>query len=112
MSKALTCLEPKAVWSYFNEITKIPRPSSHEEKIAEFILKFAKVHGFKSHKDEVGNVIIDIEATEDKKDAPLVILQGHMDMVPVVEDGYTHDFLKEGIKAYVDEPFVKAEHTT
>lgn len=67
MSKALTCLEPKAVWSYFNEITKIPRPSSHEEKIAEFILKFAKVHGFKSHKDEVGNVIIDIEATEDKK---------------------------------------------
>ena len=112
MSKALTCLEPKAVWSYFNEITKIPRPSSHEEKIAEFILKFAKVHGFKSHKDEVGNVIIDIEATEDKKDAPLVILQGHMDMVPVVEDGYTHDFLKEGIKAYVDAPFVKAEHTT
>ena len=69
MSKAVTCLEPKAVWSYFNEITKIPRPSSHEEKIAEFILKFAKEHGFKSHKDEVGNIIIDIEATEDKKDA-------------------------------------------
>ena len=30
-------LEPKAVWSIFEEITKVPRPSKHEELIRYFI---------------------------------------------------------------------------
>ena len=33
MSKEIQNLEPKAVWGKFYEITQIPRPSKHEEKI-------------------------------------------------------------------------------
>ncbi|MCI6906489.1 MAG: beta-Ala-His dipeptidase [Succinatimonas sp.] len=112
MGNEITNLEPKAVWSYFNKLTNIPRPSGHEENVAKFICDFAKEHGFDYTVDEVGSVIIEVPATLDKKDAPLVILQGHMDMVPVVEDGFTHDFLKDPIDAYIDDDFVKAHHTT
>ncbi|MGN1280769.1 MAG: beta-Ala-His dipeptidase [Succinivibrio sp.] len=112
MIKNIIELEPKAVWTYFNEITKIPHPSAHEQKLAEYLCAFATEHGHKAVTDECGNVIIDVAATSDKKDSPLVILQGHMDMVPVAQDGYSHDFVTQAVKPYVDGQFVKADRTT
>ncbi len=112
MSTTITDLEPQKVWKYFDEITKIPRPSGHEKKIAEYLSKFAKEHNFECVIDKVGNVIIDVPATSDKQNAPLVILQGHMDMVPVAAEGFTFDFKKDPIKTFIDGPFVKAERTT
>ncbi len=35
-------LQPREVFSIFDEITKIPRPSKKEEKIREYLLEFAK----------------------------------------------------------------------
>ncbi|MGN0894718.1 MAG: beta-Ala-His dipeptidase [Succinivibrio sp.] len=108
----ITKLEPNAVWTYFNEITKIPHPSAHEQKLADFLCNFAREHGHTAKTDAAGNVIIEVSPTEDKKDSPLVILQGHMDMVPVAADGYDHDFLTEAVKPYVEGGFVKADRTT
>ena len=34
MDGPLAGLEPANVWGFFNELTKIPRPSKHEEKYA------------------------------------------------------------------------------
>ena len=65
MITAISNLEPKSLWNIFEEITNIPRPSDHEEKIADFIINFAKTHNLKWEQDPIGNVIIDIEATED-----------------------------------------------
>ena len=31
-------LQPKLIWEIFDEITAVPRPSKHEEKIIEYIL--------------------------------------------------------------------------
>jgi hypothetical protein len=31
----LAGVEPANVWGFFNELTKIPRPSKHEEKCAQ-----------------------------------------------------------------------------
>ena len=112
MITAISNLEPKSLWNIFEEITNIPRPSDHEEKIADFIINFAKTHNLKWEQDAIGNVIVDIEATEDKKHSPCVILQGHMDMVAVVENGYEHDFLNAPIEAYVDNEKIRAKHTT
>lgn len=108
----LTELSPSDVWKFFDEIVRIPRSSGHEEKIRDYLVDFARHRNFDCTVDECGSVIIDVPATDDKKDAPFVILQGHMDMVPVVEDGYTHDFMNEGIDAYIEDGFVKAHHTT
>ena len=35
-------LEPKNVFRFFEEITKIPRPSYKEEKISRYLVDFAK----------------------------------------------------------------------
>ncbi|MDY6464967.1 MAG: M20/M25/M40 family metallo-hydrolase, partial [Succinivibrio dextrinosolvens] len=112
MSTVITDLEPKSVWKHFSELNRIPRPSSHEQNAAKYIVDFANKNGFKVETDAVGNVIIDVPASEDKKDAPTVILQGHMDMVPVAAEGYEFDFLKDQIESYVDGDFVKAKNTT
>ncbi len=41
MTSPLLSLEPKHLWSHFDEICKIPRPSKHEEKIAEHVRNWA-----------------------------------------------------------------------
>lgn len=112
MSTVITDLEPKSVWKHFSELNKIPRPSSHEQNAAKYIVDFANKNGFKVETDAVGNVIIDVPASADKKDAPTVILQGHMDMVPVAAEGYDFDFLNDPIQSYVDGDFVRAKNTT
>ncbi len=37
-------LKPELIWKCFDEITKVPRPSCHEEQIRDYLLKFAKEH--------------------------------------------------------------------
>ena len=112
MNKNIKDLEPKAVWNYFYDLTQIPRPSCHEKKVAEYIVNFAKSHNLSYEVDAVGNVIIDVPATPDKKDSPRVILQGHMDMVPVSAEGYEFNFEKDPVTAYIDGGYVKADRTT
>ena len=74
-------LNPTRVFSIFEEITKIPRPSKKEEKIRQHILDFASKHGIEAKTDAIGNVELIKPATPGHEDAPVVILQGHMDMV-------------------------------
>ncbi len=38
-------LTPRIVWDYFDQITRIPRPSKKEEKIMAYLVDFAKSHG-------------------------------------------------------------------
>ena len=45
MDKNLTALKPALVWKHFAEIAKIPRPSSHEEKIRAYVIGVPKSLG-------------------------------------------------------------------
>ncbi len=74
-------LEPKAVWSIFEEITKVPRPSKHEELIRSWLVEFAKKHSLEYKEDSIGNVVIRKAATPGMESLPTVVLQSHMDMV-------------------------------
>ena len=38
----ITDLKPAGVWRFFDEITKVPRPSKKEEKIRAYLRKFAQ----------------------------------------------------------------------
>ena len=46
------------VLQYFEEITKIPRPSGYEAKMREYLHSFAKSHGLLTKTDAAGNVCI------------------------------------------------------
>ena len=104
-------LQPREVFTIFDEITKIPRPSKKEEKIRNYILEFAKKHGLDAKTDAIGNVAINVPATPGHENAPKVILQGHMDMVCESNDK-SFDFTTTPITTVVDGEWVRAEGTT
>ena len=103
---------PKNVFRFFEEISAVPRPSKHEEKIAEYLVNFAKERNLEVIRDNYNNVIIKKPASIGYENAPGVILQGHSDMVAEKNEGTEHDFLNEGLKLYVEGDFLKAEGTT
>ena len=56
MDKNLTALKPALVWKHFAEIAKIPRPSSHEEKIRAYVIGVAKSLGLECKEEDAHNV--------------------------------------------------------
>jgi len=91
-------LEPKLVWKHFDEISKIPHCSKHEEKIREYIVNFGKKQRLKTKVDVVGNVVIFKPATFGMQNKPTVILQSHMDMVCEKNNDVKFDFSKDPIQ--------------
>ena len=105
-------LQPRLVWECFDEITKVPRPTHHLEKMKIFLLEWASAHGIEASADEVGNVVMRKKATPGHESAPVVILQGHQDMVAEKNSDKQHDFLNDPITTIVDGDWVKADGTT
>ena len=85
-------LQPKLVWEIFDEITAVPRPSKHEEKIIEYLVDFARKHSLDYSRDDIGNVVIRKPATAGYESKPTVVLQSHMDMVCEKNSDTVHNF--------------------
>ena len=105
-------LEPKLVWKHFDEIRKIPRCSKHEEKIREYVENFAKQQELKYKTDKVGNIVISKPASAGMENKPIVILQGHMDMVCEKNSDVDFDFSKDAINLKLEEDILTADGTT
>ncbi len=104
-------LQPALVFSIFDEITQVPRPSKKEGKIRQYLLDFAAKHNLSVKTDAVGNVVMSRPATPGHEDAPTVILQAHMDMVCESNDK-NFDFENSPIKTVVDGEWLRADGTT
>lgn len=104
--------EPQDVWKWFSEISKIPRESGNEEAISDFCVNFAKERGLKVWQDKVKNVVIHKEASFGYEDRPVVILQGHMDMVAAKSKDSDHNFDTDPIKLIVEGDYLRADNTT
>lgn len=105
-------LKPVEVWKYFNEITRIPRPSKKEEKIAKYLMDFAKAHKLEVEKDEIGNVLIRKPAVPGYEKRKMVCLQSHMDMVCEKNKDKKFDFTRDAIQTYIDGEWLTADGTT
>ena len=96
----------------FSQLARIPRQSGHEKAVSDYLVKAFSDIGCEVHQDEVNNVIADLPATAGKESAPMIILQGHMDMVCVADHGVNYDPLKDPIKLVRDEKFLSADGTS
>jgi len=105
-------LEPKLVWKHFDEIRKIPRCSKHEEKIRKYVEDFAKNQKLKYKTDKVGNIVISKPGTSGMENKPIVVLQGHMDMVCEKNSDVDFDFSKDSIKLKLEGDILTADGTT
>lgn len=112
MSREILELQPKLLWKSFYELTQVPRPSKHEDKIQKFMYNFGQGLGLETIKDEVGNIIIRKPATTGMENKKGVVLQAHLDMVPQKNAGVTHDFEKDPIQTYIKDGWVHAKETT
>ncbi len=104
--------EPAAVFRYFEELCAIPHPSFHEERIADYLVDFARSHGLEYYRDELHNVLIKKPATPGMENAPALLLQGHTDMVCEKNADVAHDFLKDPLKLFLDGRLLGARGTT
>ncbi|MDD2438373.1 MAG: aminoacyl-histidine dipeptidase [Massilibacteroides sp.] len=108
----ITDLNPKIVWSFFHEITQIPRPSKKEEKIIQYLESFAKKYNIAIKKDKVGNILMSKPATRGYENRTTVILQSHVDMVCEKNSGTEHDFENDPIETIVEGDWLHAQNTT
>ena len=81
MSKAIQGLKPAGVWKYFAEISEIPRPSKHEEKIAAYVLATAKKLGLEAKQDRVGNIVVRKPASKGREKVRILGLGGEQEIV-------------------------------
>lgn len=112
MSDPISQLEPKHVWKYFTQMTAIPHRSKNEAEIGRWLQQVGRDHGLTVRTDEVGNIVLVVPATPGHEKAPIVILQGHMDMVCEQNNDSTHDFAKDPLKLRVDGEWLMATGTT
>lgn len=108
----LSDLEPRAVFHYFEEITRIPHGSGNVGQISDYLRDFAGQRGLFCIQDELKNVVIIKEASPGYEDEPPVILQGHMDMVAVKKPDCGMDLRTQGLKAAVRGDDIYAEGTS
>ncbi|XZE45297.1 beta-Ala-His dipeptidase [Pirellulaceae bacterium SH467] len=78
--------EPNSVWEHFFDLVAIPRPSKNEGAAIDHIEKWALKLGRTAKRDGVNNLCVHVPAAR-KTAAPPVILQCHVDIVSVTEEG-------------------------
>ncbi|MGD8903592.1 MAG: aminoacyl-histidine dipeptidase [Anaerolineae bacterium] len=105
-------MEPQDVFQNFYDITQVPRPSGHMDRIQQFLVSFGQELGLETLVDEAGNVIIRKPAAPGLETRQGVVLQAHMDMVPDKDDDLAFDFVTDPIQAYVRDDYLVTEGTT
>jgi dipeptidase D len=105
-------LRPSPVWTYFEEICKIPRLSKNEAKIRAFLLDFANKHKLESREDSLGNILIIRPSSPGLENRKTLVLQCHMDMVGEKNADHPHDWSRDPIIPVVDGQWVTAAGTT
>ncbi|MDE6183337.1 MAG: M20/M25/M40 family metallo-hydrolase, partial [Rikenellaceae bacterium] len=104
-------LTPAPLWSFFEQITRIPRPSGHEQEITRWLALFAQERGLEHRFDKAGNLLIVKRAQNSSVTTPIA-LQSHVDMVCEKDSGVETDFEHDPIPAYVDGGYVLAKGTS
>jgi len=112
VSSPLENLQPSLVWRHFAAICQIPHPSKHEAQLAEHVVNWATGKGLEVRRDAAGNVVVAVPATPGHESAPVIVLQGHLDMVGEANSDTPFDFTVEPIQPRVVGDHVYATGTT
>jgi dipeptidase D len=105
-------LEPKALWGHFDEILTIPRGSKEEDKIRAHVVAVAEKNGLEYQVDSTGNVVVRKPGSPGREEAPITVLQSHLDMVNEKNSDVEHDFSTDPIRPVMDGEYLTAEGTT
>jgi dipeptidase D len=111
-TSVLAGVEPRAFWEHFETLTRIARPSRHEEPVIQHVRAWADRHGFELQQDAARNLVIRVPATPGREPAPRVTLQGHLDMVCERQPDSPNDPAEGRIELMRDGDWLTANGTT
>jgi dipeptidase D len=112
MTTFVSDFEPKALWRHFDQILTIPRASKDEGKMRDYVVGVAERNGLGYQTDAAGNVVVRKPGTAGHEDAPITILQGHMDMVQEKNSDVDFDFSTGSIQPRREGEYLNATGTT
>ena len=101
-------ISAERVFAIFRDLNKIPRPSHHEERVADYLCKFAEHLNLEYERDNENCVVIRKAASPGYEGAETVVLLNHMDMVCVG----MNDPINDPIEAYEEDGWMKARGTS
>lgn len=96
------------VFKIFSELNRIPRPSHHEERVADYLCRFAERLNLTYERDKENCVVICKPASKGYEGHEPIVLLNHMDMVCV---GMS-DPLNTPIEPYEENGWMKAHGTS
>ncbi len=102
----------RIILDWFEKVNAIPRCSTNEAELCQWLLAWAKSRNLDHECDQGGNLKVCIPATKGYENAPSVILQGHMDMVCEKTPDSSHDFDKDPIISHQEGDWLTATDTT
>ena len=76
-------MQTPTFYDIFKQLNNTPRPSHHEERVADFLCNFAKEHSLCYRRDAQNCVVIEKDATPGHENAEPVVILNYMDMVSV-----------------------------
>jgi len=100
------------VLGFFEQVSRIPRRSRDEGRIADWLTGWAQERGLEVRRDAVGNLLIAAPGRGGLEGAPTVVIQGHLDMVCEKTPDSPHDFSKDPIQLVRDGEWLRADRTT
>ena len=96
----------------FKNLAAIPHGSGNTTAISDYCAAFARERGFEVLQDQWNNCLIRLPATQGKEANPIVVLQGHLDMVCEKDAGVSHDFEKDPLDLQIEGDRLFAKGTT
>ena len=105
-------LEPALLWQSFDLIRSLPHGSGNEAQLIDALKAWAAEHGFEAVQDAVGNLLVRVPGSPGYEDHPVVVLQGHVDMVCEKNADTDFDFATQGIDVVMDGDWLTAVGTT
>jgi len=102
----------KTILDYFEQINANPRCSKNEAQVGRWLEQWAAAKQLAAQKDAAGNLLIKVPATAGFEKAPIIIIQGHMDMVCEKTPDSTHDFTNDPIRHIIEGDWLRADNTT
>ncbi len=112
MTTFVSKLEPTVLWRHFDRILTIPRGSKKEERARTDVIDVASGHGLEHRVDRTGNLVVRVPGTAGLEEAPVTVLQGHLDMVQEKNSDVDHDFDSDPIKPRREGEYLYATGTT
>ena len=112
MSDVLRDLQPTRLWELFGNIARVPHGSLNEKALAGSLRLMAEEAGLTVQEDTTGNLCIAVPASPGYEKAPIVVLQGHLDMVCEKNKEVDFDFTKDAIRLVRDGDWIRADGTT